>query len=51
MGYSTISMTMRYVHPTPQHKKEALRKVEKFQGPPKILPTPEILENKILVSC
>ncbi len=24
-------MTMRYVHPTPQHKKEALKKLENFQ--------------------
>jgi len=25
MGHSNISITMRYVHPTPEHKQEALR--------------------------
>ena len=30
MGYSTITMTMRYVHPTPEHKREAVRKLEQF---------------------
>ena len=32
MGHSNLSMTMRYVHPTPEHKREALRKLEKFNG-------------------
>jgi len=31
MGHSNISITMRYVHPTPEHKQEALRKLERFQ--------------------
>ena len=30
MGHSNISITMRYVHPTPEHKREALRKLERF---------------------
>jgi len=30
MGHSDISTTMRYVHPTPEHKKEAVRKLERF---------------------
>ena len=30
MGHSTVTMTMRYVHPTPQHKREAMRKLEQF---------------------
>src|SRR5205085_7469362 len=30
MGHSTITMTMRYVHPTPEHKREAVRKLERF---------------------
>jgi integrase len=30
MGHSNISVTMRYVHPTPEHKQEALRKLERF---------------------
>ena len=30
MGHSTISMTMRYMHPTPEPKREAVRKLEQF---------------------
>lgn len=30
MGHSQISMTMRYVHPTPEHKQLAVRKLEQF---------------------
>jgi integrase len=30
IGHSTITMTMRYVHPTPEHKREAVRKLEEF---------------------
>ncbi len=32
MGHSTIAMTMRYVHPTPEHKREAVRKLEQFNA-------------------
>ena len=32
MGHSQISMTMRYVHPTPEHKQEAVRKLERFNA-------------------
>src|SRR5438105_11230718 len=32
MGHSTITMTMRYVHPTPEHKLEAVRKLEQFNA-------------------
>jgi integrase len=30
MGHSNISTTMRYVHPTPEHKREAVRKLERY---------------------
>jgi hypothetical protein len=30
MGHSDISTTMRYVHPTPEHKQKAVRKLERF---------------------
>ena len=32
MGHSKVSTTMRYVHPTPEHKRDALRKLERFNG-------------------
>ena len=36
MGHSHISLTMRYIHPTPQHKKEAMKKLSEFnRGPHK----------------
>jgi integrase len=30
MGHSDITTTMRYVHPTPEHKREAVRKLEDY---------------------
>ena len=51
MGHSTITMTMRYIHPTPQHKKEALKKLENFQqSPPKSPPTTENGEDETPLS-
>jgi integrase len=32
MGHSHITITMRYIHPTPEHKREAIRKLERFNG-------------------
>ena len=28
--YATIATTMRYVHPTPEHKRNAMEKLEQF---------------------
>ncbi len=30
MGHSHISITMRYIHPTPEHKREAVNNLEHF---------------------
>ncbi len=30
MGHPNISMTMRYVHPTPEHKQQSVQKLERF---------------------
>ena len=49
MGHSTITMTMRYIHPTPQHKKEALKKLEDFQqGTPKTIPPRKMVKMRLL---
>jgi integrase len=32
MGHSSITLTMRYVHPTPAHKVEAIQKLRMFNG-------------------
>ncbi len=34
MGHSHISLTMRYVHPTPEHKRQAMRKFEAWHNSP-----------------
>ena len=32
MGHSSISTTMRYVHPTPEHKRQSVGKLEQFNA-------------------
>jgi hypothetical protein len=32
LGHTTIQMTMRYVHPAEEHKKEAAKKIENFKA-------------------
>ncbi|MGH9353140.1 MAG: tyrosine-type recombinase/integrase [Terriglobia bacterium] len=32
MGHGSISITMRYIHPTPEHKQEAVRKLERYNA-------------------
>jgi hypothetical protein len=32
LGHTTIQMTMRYVHPAEEHKREAAKKVENFKA-------------------
>jgi site-specific recombinase XerD len=32
MGHSHTSITMKYVHPTPEHKREAVAKLERFNA-------------------
>jgi hypothetical protein len=34
MGHANISTTMRYIHPTPEHTLEALKKLERFNVEP-----------------
>jgi len=32
MGHSNISTTMRYVHPAPEHKREAVQKLQSYNA-------------------
>jgi hypothetical protein len=32
LGHTTVQMTMRYVHPAEEHKREAAGKIEKFKA-------------------
>jgi integrase len=52
MGHSTAKMAMRYQHPTPDHKLEAVRNLDKNGKifPPKVTPVENIDQKKIAVS-
>jgi len=32
MGHSNISTTMRYIHPTPEHKRQAVQNLERYNA-------------------
>jgi hypothetical protein len=32
LGHTTIQMTMRYVHPAEEHKREAAKKIETYKA-------------------
>jgi integrase len=50
MGHSSITTTMRYVHPTPEHKRAAMEKVAKYnRGTPKITPSDRMEACKSLM--
>ena len=63
MGHSKLSTTMRYVHPTPEHKREAVRKLEDFndrhelqfvaamRGPHKSPHSKKIEAGRFVLSC
>ena len=33
MGHSTIAMTMKYIHPTPEHKRRTMARFERHKSP------------------
>lgn len=41
MGHSVITITMRYVHPTPEHKRTAIERLERFTGSPEGQDSPQ----------
>ena len=62
MGHSSITTIMRHVHPTPEHKRNAVEKLEQFniaqlfaqfeqQGPKKILTLPLNGDFHVLLNC
>jgi len=32
MGHAQVAITMRYVHPTPEHKVEAVNKLQRYSA-------------------
>lgn len=52
MGHSTAKMSMRYQHPTPDHKLEAVRNLDKIGKifTPKVTPEENIDQKKVAVS-
>jgi integrase len=44
LGHTSVHMTMRYVHPAEEHKREAVAKIERFKAERRLSWRPEVRE-------